>query len=398
MKIWRVANRALARRLIPDFEKTADRKVRNRYGLVAAWISALTTLILFGIKMTLGLMSGSVSVVADAFHVLSHLANSVILIVSFWVASKPSTPRTPFGHGRMEHVAPLIMSVFLFVSGIEIGERSIHQAVQPRPVHYWPSLPWILLATVLVKEWVGGFVRYLGERVDSNAIRANALHQRIESVSSLTVIAGLVAGHFLGIPEVDGYIGVLVSGWILYLGYTHGREAVIPLLGKAPSRALVASVRDTAKSVDGIEDVHEIIIHDYGSMYLISLHGEIPEEYGPARMHDIAERCEGTLRETFGGEVVCHTDPVLRKTEEILAVERKFAEAVAQDPRISDYHDFRVAAESPERIIIVADLDVVEEVPETEFGSIASALEARAKRSIENLAYCTFYVTPKFAY
>lgn len=398
MNIRETTNRALASWFIRDFDSTADKKVRIQHGLLAAWVSIVATILLFALKMTLGIMSGSISVVADAFHVLSHLANSIILLVSFWVTSKPSTVRTPFGHGRMEHVAPLVMSVFLFVLGIQLGERSMHQALKAHPIHYWPNLPWILLATVFVKEWVGQFVRFLGNRVDSHAIRANALHQRIEAISTLTVIAGLLVGHYYHRPEVDGYIGLFVSAWLLYLGYTHGREAIIPLLGKAPSREMVRSVRKTARSVDGIEDVHEIIIHDYGSMYLISLHGEIPEKYGPARMHDIAESCEARLRQTFGGEVVCHTDPLLEKTPEINAIEAQFVGTVAQDSRITGYHDFRVIAESEERIIIAADIDVGEEVPETEFESVASDLEARVKRVITNVAYCSLYITPKFAY
>jgi len=245
---------------------------------------------------------------------------------------------------------------------------------------------------------VGQFVRYLGRRVDSPAILVNAIHQRIEAVSTLTVVAGLLIGHYYHRPEVDGYIGLFVSAWLLYLGYSHGREAIIPLLGKAPSRDMVRRVRETAKSVDGVEDVHEIIIHDYGSMYLISLHGEIPATYGPAHMHDIAERCEAKLRQTFGGEAVCHTDPMLEKTPAIKAIETQFREIVAEDPRIKGYHDFRVAAESQERIIIVADIDAAEHVPEKEFGSIALDLEARAKNAIPDVAYCTFYVTPRFAY
>lgn len=375
-----------------------NKRVRIQHGLLAAWVSMITILLLFILKMVLGIASGSISVVADAFHLLSHLANSVILLVSFWVTAKPPTTRTPFGHGRMEHVAPLIMSVFLFVSGIQIGERSMHQALEPHAIHYWYGLPWVLLATIVVKEWVGQFVRFLGNRIDSHAVLANAFHQRIEAIGTLAVIAGLLVTHYYHRSEVDGYIGLGLSAWLLYLGYTHGREAIVPLLGTAPSRDMIRRVREIAKSVEGIEDVHEIIIHDYGSLYLISLHGEIPEKMGPARMHDIAESCEAKLRETFGGEVVCHTDPILDKTPDIEAIEAQFRKVLAKNSKITSYHDFRVVAGSENQIIILADVDVVEEVPESDFEAIAADLEARVKRTITNVAYCSFYVTPKFAY
>jgi cation diffusion facilitator family transporter len=352
MKILEQLNRRISSWFIADFDDSDNKQVRIKYGLIAGWISIIATLVLFIVKMILGLMAGSISVVANAFHLLSHLANSIILVVSFKVTARPATAKTPFGHGRMEHVAPLIMSIFLFVSGIQIAETSVHQALEPHEVHYWAMLPWILFATVLVKQWLAQFVSYLGKRVDSDAILTSARHHKIEAVISLTVIGGLVAGHYFHRPEVDGYIGILVSAWLLYLGYTHGREALVPLLGQAPSKDIIRKIKETAKSVEGVEDAHEIIVHDYGSMYTISLHTEIPAKFGPPEMHEIAERCEGKLRKMFGGEVICHTDPLMEKTPETQAVEAQFKELIAEFPQVIDYHDFRVIAESRKKIII----------------------------------------------
>jgi cation diffusion facilitator family transporter len=398
LKMFEKTNQRLSALFIPDFGNTGDNQVRIRHGLLAGWASIGMTFLLFTLKMALGLKSGSISVIADAFHLLSHLANSIILVVTFWLTGKPATAKTPFGHGRMEHVGPLIMSIFLFVSGIQIGERSVHQVIDPHEIHYWPALPWILLATVFVKEWMRQFVLFLGNRVRSNTILANAHHQRIEAVSTLTVIAGLLTGHFFHLPKVDGYIGIIVSVWLLYFGYTHACHAVIPLLGKAPDKDLLQRIRETARSVEGVEDVHEIIVHDYGSMYLISLHVEIHETYGPANIHEIVERCERKLRKTFGGEVVCHSDPLMERTPVIELIETKFKEMAAEDPRIIAYHDFRVIAASESQIIIAADIDVSEEIDEDEFHQIADALEERVRKVVSNVDYCTFYVTPKFAY
>lgn len=384
--------------MIASFDQIDNQTVRIKHGLLAGWTSIILTVFLFSVKMLLGLTSGSISVVADAFHLLSHLANSIILVVSFWVTSKPATTKTPFGHGRMEHVAPLMMAIFLFVSGIQIGERSVHQALDPHEIHFWAALPWILLATVLVKGWMGQFVLFLGNRVKSHAIQTNARHQWIEAISTLTVIAGLFAGQYFHRPEIDGFIGMGVCAWILYLGYTHGRHAVIPLLGTAPGRDMIQRIRGIAKSVDGIEDVHEIIVNDYGSMYLISLHGEIPEKYGPARIHEIAENCEVRLRKEFGGEAVCYSDPLVEKTPEIETMEAQFKEMVTQDDRITGYHGFRVVAASQRRIIVCADINVSDKVRESEFKTVATALEDRVKKAIANVAYCSFYVTPKYSY
>ena len=398
MNIFNSINHWLARRFIADFDNTDNKKVRVKYGLLAGWVSILATLSLFIIKMILGVASGSVSIIANAFHLLSHLANSIILVVTFWATARPATAKNPFGHGRMEHLAPLIMSIFLFVSGIQLAERSFHQALDPHELHFWQALPWILLASIVVMQWLSQFVTYLGKRVNSHAILVNAFHHKIEGVMSLTVIGGLVASHNFHHPEIDGYIGILVSLWLLYLGFTHAKEAIVPLLGQAPSREMIQKIRETAKSVEGVADVHEIIVHDYGSMYMLSLHAEIPEKCGPAEMHEIAERCERLLRKTFGGEVVCHTDPLLEMTPEIQAIEDQFQRIVKDIPRIVGYHDFRVIAESSEKVIIAADIDMAEDVSETDFKSVRLELAERILREIPNIAYSSLYITPKYAY
>jgi cation diffusion facilitator family transporter len=398
MKILDPLHQALGRTLIRDFDNLDDRNVRNRYGLIAGWTSIGVLLVLFTVKMTLGIMAGSVAVVADAFHLLTHIANAVVLVISFWIASRPATMRTPFGHGRMEYVAPLIMSVILFVTGFQIGGRAGREIIEPDAVLYWPALPWILFLTVIVKAWLVEFVGFLGRRAKSEAIEAIAVHHHIDFLITLSVIAAITLEHLLQRPEIDGYMGIAVTLTLFYAGFKHGKEAVIPVLGRAPSRELIGRIRQISRSVAEVEDVHEIIVHDYGSMYLISLHAEIREKLGPEKMHAIAERLEGRLRKEYRGEVVCHTDPLLDFSPEIQGIEALFKEAVASFPRVVDYHDFRVVGDSPGKIIIVADIDVAEEVPESQFGEITAALETRLKKTVPNLSYCTFYVTPKFAY
>ncbi len=398
MAILEKANKAIASKFIKNFDDVFDNHVRAKYGIFAGWISITAIVVLFIIKMGLGIRAGSISVVANAFHLLSHLANSVILVVSFRMATRPATAKTPYGHGRMEHIAPLIMSIFLFVSGIQIAERSVHQVLEPHEVHYWNALPWILLVTILIKQWLAQFIRYLGRRVDSHAILTNAFHQTIEAVMSLTVIAGLVAGHYFHKPEVDGYIGILVSLWLLYMGFTHGREAIVPLLGTAPSQELIQKIRETAKSVDGVEDVHEIIVHDYGTMYTISLHLEIPEKFGPSEMHEITERCEAKLRVTFHGETTAHSDPLLEPTPEIVAIQEEFQKILQDFSAITGCHDFRVVAESAKKKIIVADIDVAEDVTESEYDELKKRLNMKCVEKIPSIAYCSFYITPKYAY
>jgi cation diffusion facilitator family transporter len=312
--------------------------------------------------------------------------------------AQPATEKTPFGHGRMEHIAPLIMSVFLFISGIQIGESAIHRVLDPHPIHYWPSLPWIILIAILIKEWLGQFVRFLGKRVKSHIIEVNAFHHRIDIILNLTVLIGLIIGNYYHRPEFDGVIGIIVAIWLLHLGYDHARDAIIPLLGKAPSLELVQEIRDTAKSVRGVEDVHDIIVHDYSSKYFISLHVEVSEKLDAAIMHGIMERCETKLMKKYGGEVICHTDPRLDPTPEIQAIEDHLQEIIEQFPQISSYHNFRVVAESASKYIIVADIKTADKVSTSEFELVANELDMLARSKIPQIAYCSFSMIPKFAY
>lgn len=206
------------------------------------------------------------------------------------------------------------------------------------------------------------------------------------------------AGHHFDHPEWDGYIGVVVSLWLVYLGFEHAREALVPILGQAPSKALIQKIREAALSVEHVEGAHEVAVHDYGAMMAITVHLEIPERLGPAKMHEVTEKCEARLRNEFGGSAVCHTDPLIEHGPEVRAVEDVFAKVVEGAPRVVDYHDFRVVDDSPDTIIIVAHLDADEHAPENEYPAIAADLEARVKDVIPNVAYCAFDVTPKFSY
>jgi cation diffusion facilitator family transporter len=391
-------NRGIARRLIPDFDNTEDAGVRLRYGLVAGLSSIAATIVLFVVKLVLGIMADSVSVVADAFHLLSHLANSVVLVASFVIASRPATEKTPFGHGRMEHIAPLVMSIFLLVTGIQVGESAVHQIAEPHEVHYWEALPWILAATIVVKRFLYRFIRSLGKRIHSHAILAGAAHQHIETVITLSVIAGLVTGHHFHAPVIDGCLGAGVALWLMYLGVAHAKEALVPLLGQAPSPELIGRIRKAATSVEGVEGVHEIIVHDYGSFSLISLHAEMPEKFSTRRMHGTAERVERRLAKEFGGDAVCHADPLMEKTPEIAALEEQFARITGGMADVAGFHGFRVVGTGDDRIIIVSEIDAVPSVPEARYGGLAASLEEEVMRRIEHVEYCTFIVTPKYAF
>ena len=397
MQLIEKANRALADRLAPGYDQGGP-EARLRGGRAAGWLAVTATLVLFLVRLSLGIATESVALIGNAFHLLSHLSAGAVLIFTYWLASRPATARTPFGHGRMEHVAPLIMALLLTVAGAQLGKSSIHQALSPHPLFYWAGLPWMLLGTVAVKLGIGLVVRHLGRTVSSRAILAVARHEHIEAWLSLAVIAGLVAGHHFRMPRLDGVLGLGVALWLVYAGLSHGWQSLIPLLGAPPDRKLLEQIRDIARSVEGVNDVHEIIVHDYGTMYLISLHLEIPESLGAKRIHEVAETCEARLRETFGGEVVGHADPLVEKAEAVREMERRFADLVKGLEWVESFHGFRLVFYSDDLYILVADVNLADQVPEREFSAKQRELEKLAAAISPQLAYASLSVTPKFSY
>jgi divalent metal cation (Fe/Co/Zn/Cd) transporter len=256
----------------------------------------------------------------------------------------------------------------------------------------------MLFLGIIAKEWSGSFVNFLGERAQSKAIHATGFHHRIDSVTTLTVIVGLVLADFYHLPQIDGAVGLFVALWLLFLGYGHGKEAISPLLGKPPSKEMIDEIRTIATAVSGVEDVHEIIVQDFGSMHLISLHVEIPASYSIFQMHGILEECEWKLKERFTGDVVCHLDPLIEKTPEIEKHESTFRGIIENFPRVDSFHRFRLIGESEERIIVVANLVTCDATIPLDFEDVKRNLEKRVKDSIPNVAYCVFQIVPKYAY
>jgi cation diffusion facilitator family transporter len=397
MQLVEQVNRAAARRLAPGYDQGGT-GARVRAGRAAGWLTVAATLVLFAARLALGIATDSVAVIGNAFHLLSHLSAGAVLLFTYWLAAKPATAQTPFGHGRMEHVAPLVMALLLTVAGLQLGKQSVHQALSPHPVFYWPGLPWMLLATVAVKLWAGQVVRHLGRAVSSRAVAAAARHEHIEAGLSLAVIAGVVAGHHLQMPRLDGVLGLAAAAWLVYAGLGHGWHALVPLLGAPPDRRVLQRIREVARSVEGVHDVHEIIVHDYGTKYLISLHVEVPAGMGAPRIHQVVEQCETALRREFGGEVVGHADPLAEKTEAVREMERRFAELVEGLEWVESFHGFRLVSYSEDRYVLVADVNLAESVPESRFEARQKELEAKAAELSTKVAYATLSITPKFSY
>lgn len=305
----RKVSEKIASIFIKDHKNVTDSSVRTKYGLLEGWISIFGNIILFIVKIVLGISINSASLITDAIHTLSDSVSSAIIIIGFYFAGKPSDKDHPFGHERIEFVIALIVSVLLIVTGIEMGKSSFMLVLNP--VEFTGS-NWviaIIFITLVLKELMARFSYELADIIDSDALKADAFHHRSDVFATACVIVALIGSRF-GYYYLDGIMGIIVSIVIIYSGYEIAKEAVDKIIGTAPSYKTLKEIESIAKGVDGVFNVHDIIVNSYGTRKIISLHVEISSVFDAVKMHKIADNVEKEIEGKINGKVVVHVDPV----------------------------------------------------------------------------------------
>ena len=332
----------LLRRFVRDSDRVEDPEVRGRYGVFSGVVGIVLNLCLFAAKAAAGWLTSSIAIVADAFNNLSDAGSSVVTLVGFKMACAPSDSEHPFGHGRIEYVSGLAVSMAILLVGVELARGSIAKILRPEAVSCSAGSVVILLLSIAVKLWMCWFNRSLGSRLGSTAMKATAMDSLTDAVATSAVVLGIAVSYFAKL-NIDGWIGMLVALFILYTGWTTARDSLSPLLGQAPDAAFVRQIEETVLAHDEVSGVHDLIVHDYGpGRRIISLHAEMPCNADILTMHDAVDVIELELRHKFGCDVTIHMDPVAVDHGEIGALRERVEEMVRGiDPSIS-IHDFRM--------------------------------------------------------
>ncbi len=369
-----MVSRWLVRRFVPAGGDVSDPRVRERYGLLEGWVSVVLNLLISVVKLVPGLLLGSVSLVADAIHSASDVASSAIVIWGFKASSKPSDREHPFGHGRIESIASLVIAVLLLVAALEFGKAAVARLLDPQPVQAPPLVLVLLGLTIAAKEWMARFALHLGRTINSSALKADFWHHRSDALSTVIVLLAL-AGAELGVSWLDGAAGLAVSGFLAWAGVELVRESVDPLIGEAPSPAMIQQIRGLALEVPGVDKVHDIIVHHYGGLVVTSLHIEVSAALSAVEGHELAERVEETVMEALPGWATVHVDPVNRDHPLYDDVERFLEETVAAVPGAQSFHDLRIVGrEAP--CFVIFDL-MADQRDASAAGSIRDAVLGR---------------------
>ena len=332
----------LARLFIRDRDKVADAGVRRAYGMLCSLTGIGLNILLFLGKYLAGRLSGSIAMTADAFNNLSDAGSSVITLLGFRMAAKKPDPGHPFGHGRIEYLSGVAVSLIIIVVGVQLGLESIDKIISPEPVDAGLVPMLVLVASICVKGYMFAYNRGIGRKINSPGMSATAMDSLSDSIATSVVLISMLLARFADV-NVDGWGGAAVAVFIIFSGFKAAKETLSPLLGNPPDPQLVRDITDIVMSHPEVLNVHDLIVHDYGpGRLLISLHAEVPGDGDIYALHDAIDTAEYELQQKLGCSAVIHMDPVSPDGTKTAHMREELAEAAkAIDPRLT-IHDFRI--------------------------------------------------------
>jgi len=333
----------LARFFIKNHENYRDRNVRSAYGMLCSVLGVVLNVVLFAGKFFAGTITKSVSITADAFNNLSDAGSSVITLLGFKLASQKPDPEHPFGHGRIEYLSGLAVSMAILLMGYELATSSVDKIFHPQAVEFSMLSMAILAVSIAVKFYMGMYNNTIGDKIGSAAMKATGADCISDCVSTALVLVAAVVGHFTGLM-IDGWCGLLISVFILRAGIEAAKDTISPLLGRKPDEELVRSIYGIVNAHDEIVGIHDLVVHDYGpGRLMITLHAEVSADGDFLYIHDVIDNIEEELKAKLNCEATIHMDPVAVNDEKVQSLRRTVARRMAElfGPE-SSIHDFRM--------------------------------------------------------
>ena len=357
---------AIIKKFIKNSEQVENEEVRNKYGTVAGIVGIVSNLLLFILKFSIGFLSGSIAITADAFNNFTDMASSAITMIGFKLASMPADEEHPFGHGRLEYLSALVVAFMVMFVGIKFVQTSFERIMNPVAVQF-SLIPFLLLlASMAVKFWLGRFNKHVGEKIDSSALKAVAVDAMGDVFTSGCVVLSYLIAKFTAFP-LDGYVGIVVSLIILYAGFSLIKETVSPLLGEAPDEEMVDNIVNGLLEYNIISGVHDLIIHNYGvGRCIASVHAEVPCNIDIMEIHEVIDDAEKELSKKLNIHLVIHMDPIAVEDEDYIQTRTELARIIARNEKIESMHDLRIVGKGNKKnlvfdVVVDSDLSHSEE-------------------------------------
>lgn len=298
----------LLSRFIPNYQNTSDPDVRARYAYLEAWVSIIGNTVLATVNFAMGVLLNSIALMANATHTAADVLTSVVVLFGFREARRPADEEHPYGHGRVETIATLIIAVLLIMVGVEFAKSSVERLISRVSIQGSITAACILIVAGVIKEWMARFSMGLGNAICASALQADAWHHRSDGIANWMVAVSLILGRF-GYGWLDAVFGLGVSALILYTGYELAKSASSTLIGEKPDDELVASVKELVLSVPNVKSTHKLSLHDYGGNRILTLHIQVPDNLHVDESHAIAGTVKRLVKERLKIETVVHVEP-----------------------------------------------------------------------------------------
>lgn len=345
----------LARFFIKNYEQTESPSVRQSYGVLCGSVGIGFNILLFIGKFLAGLISNSIAITADAFNNLSDAGSSLITLIGFKMAGQKPDTEHPFGHGRIEYLTGLLVSLLILLMGVELIKSSVSKILHPEATECTPVVAGILIVSILVKLYMYLYNRSTGRKIDSAAMMATAADSLSDMLSTSVVVIATLIGKFTGL-QIDGWCGLLVGIFILYAGFSAAKDTISPLLGQPPQKEFVEKIESIVQSYPQVLGIHDLIVHDYGpGRVMISLHAEVPASGDMLHLHDTIDNIERQLHRELHCDAVIHMDPVMNDDEETQELKKQVTCCLHELDKSLNLHDFRIV-KGPTHTNIIFDI------------------------------------------
>lgn len=342
----------LLRLFIKNYEDTHDPAVRSAIGKLAGATGIACNCLLTAVKLIIGLLVGSMAIIADGVNNLSDAASSLTTLLGFRMAQRPADKQHPYGHARYEYLSGLAVAALIMLIGAELVKSSIAKIMNPQPIDISAATLVMLAASVAVKFWMSGFYKKLGTAIDSPTLYATSVDSRNDVVSTCAVLLGCMVNYLFNL-NIDGYIGFAVAIFILYSSIGIAKDTISPLLGQQADEETVDKITELVLSHKKVLGVHDLLVHDYGpGRRYASAHVELSADEDPLACHDIIDDIECDVLEKLNVHFVIHYDPVVTNDAEQNEMRRTVGDIVhALDPAFS-IHDFRIVRGSSQSKLV----------------------------------------------
>lgn len=332
----------LCKAFVRNHENTSDPQVREAYGKFAGVVGIISNVILCVAKILIGIVAGSIAIIADGINNMADASSSIITLLGFKLSSKPESEDHPYGHARIEYISGMIVSVLIVVVGVELLKSSVEKVINPEPLDFSITLVVVLALAIVIKICQALFNINIGKRINSVALIATGADSRNDVISTSVVLLSVIIGKVFNL-QIDGYMGCLVALFIIWSGIGLVKETVSPLLGEAPDPGLVDSIHEMAMAYEGVYGTHDLMVHNYGpGRIYASIHIEVDGDADIMESHDLIDNIEMTLSKKLHIHLTCHLDPIKFNDPLVSRMIEVTAKTAAAMEGVKNIHDLRV--------------------------------------------------------